>query len=138
MEADGVRRATSGDEECSLGPGSCQLTGQSQQEPVDTNVCREQVRAETDSCDLETPLCGGNERLLEFRKRARLGVGTRGSPVLASNAIRNDSFSLSHCTNTRPSCTAGELAVPPVAPAIANALYTGSGKRFRSLPLVRR
>jgi isoquinoline 1-oxidoreductase subunit beta len=32
----------------------------------------------------------------------------------------------------------GELAVPPVAPAIANALYAGSGKRFRTLPLVRR
>jgi isoquinoline 1-oxidoreductase subunit beta len=31
----------------------------------------------------------------------------------------------------------GELAVPPVAPAIANALYAGSGKRFRTLPLVR-
>jgi isoquinoline 1-oxidoreductase subunit beta len=32
----------------------------------------------------------------------------------------------------------GELAVPPVAPAIANALYAGSGKRYRTLPLVRR
>ena len=31
----------------------------------------------------------------------------------------------------------GELAVPPVAPAIANALYARSGKRVRTLPLVR-
>lgn len=30
---------------------------------------------------------------------------------------------------------AGELGVPAVAPAIANALFAGSGRRFRSLPL---
>lgn len=29
----------------------------------------------------------------------------------------------------------GELGVPPVAPAIANALFSGSGRRFRSLPI---
>ena len=28
----------------------------------------------------------------------------------------------------------GELAVPPVAPAIANALFAGSGQRFRAMP----
>jgi isoquinoline 1-oxidoreductase subunit beta len=32
----------------------------------------------------------------------------------------------------------GELGVPPVAPAIANALYAASGRRFRTLPLVPR
>lgn len=31
----------------------------------------------------------------------------------------------------------GEIAVPPTAPAIANALYAATGRRFRTLPLVR-
>jgi isoquinoline 1-oxidoreductase beta subunit len=35
-----------------------------------------------------------------------------------------------------PAGGVGEVAVPPVAPAIANALYTTTGHRVRSLPLV--
>ena len=38
-------------------------------------------------------------------------------------------------TSTEPAGGVGELSVPPIAPAVANALFAASGIRVRSLPL---
>jgi len=34
-----------------------------------------------------------------------------------------------------PPVGAGEMGIPPVAPALANAIYAASGRRLRRLPL---
>jgi isoquinoline 1-oxidoreductase subunit beta len=48
------------------------------------------------------------------------------APDITVELIRSD----------EPSGGVGEIAVPPVAPAIANALFSAAGRRFRNLPLV--
>lgn len=61
-------------------------------------------------------------------------LGALGLPRLA-DAPR---IEIELLNSPNPPGGVGELAVPPVAPAIANALFAGSGRRFRTLPLVQR
>jgi isoquinoline 1-oxidoreductase subunit beta len=59
-------------------------------------------------------------------------LGALGLPRLA-DAPR---ITIELVTSVLPAGGAGELAVPPVAPAIANALFASAGKRYRQLPLL--
>ncbi len=60
-----------------------------------------------------------------------LRLGDLGLPRLADMPEISVELIRSH----EPPGGVGEVAVPPVAPAIANALFAGSGQRFRTLPL---
>jgi isoquinoline 1-oxidoreductase beta subunit len=40
--------------------------------------------------------------------------------------------------STAPPAGVGEPGVPPIAPALVNALFSATGKRFRELPLGRK
>ncbi|AUW57266.1 aldehyde oxidase [Sphingobium sp. SCG-1] len=58
-------------------------------------------------------------------------LGRMGLPRLADVG----EITVELISNTASAGGVGEVAVPPVAPAIANALFTVTGQRFRSLPL---
>lgn len=59
-------------------------------------------------------------------------LGGLGLPVLADCP----EITLEILPSREPSGDFGEIGVPAIAPAIANALFAGSGRRFRSLPLL--
>jgi isoquinoline 1-oxidoreductase beta subunit len=52
-------------------------------------------------------------------------LGLRDAPVVETHIV----------ASTRAPSGMGEPALPPVAPALANALFTLTGQRLRSLPL---
>jgi isoquinoline 1-oxidoreductase subunit beta len=54
-----------------------------------------------------------------------------GLPLLADMP----EISVELIISNAPPAGVGEIAVPPVAPAIANALFASNGQRYRSLPL---
>ena len=61
------------------------------------------------------------------QRLAALALTTLGSsPEIAVELVESD----------RPPFDPGEIGVPPVAPAIANAYFSASGRRLRNLPLL--
>ncbi len=58
-------------------------------------------------------------------------IGALGLPLLATMP----EISVELVRSTESPGGLGEIAVPPVGPAIANALFAGSGRRFRTLPI---
>ena len=60
-----------------------------------------------------------------------LRLGALGLPLLA----QMPEVSVEIIRSSEPSGGLGEIAVPPVGPAIANALFARTGRRFRTLPL---
>jgi isoquinoline 1-oxidoreductase beta subunit len=73
----------------------------------------------------------GNAVTVEHGIAGPLRLGALGLPRLADMP----EMSVELIVNNEPPGRVGEIGVPPVAPAIANALFAGSGRRFRSLPL---
>jgi isoquinoline 1-oxidoreductase subunit beta len=70
---------------------------------------------------------GFSENVADVRELSELGLPTLAdAPEITVELIRNDA----------DPGGVSELAVPPAAPAIANALQAASGVRFRTLPLL--
>jgi isoquinoline 1-oxidoreductase subunit beta len=86
---------------------------------------------------IEGALLFGMAAAMGNRINIERGIGPRrlrelGLPLLADCP----EIILELITSNAPPGGVGEIGVPPVAPAIANALFAGSGHRYRSLPLI--
>ena len=69
------------------------------------------------------------------RYRRGLAGARRLADIRLPDLARTPQIEIELVVSDRPSGGVGELGVPVVAPAIANALYTMTGQRLRRLPL---
>jgi isoquinoline 1-oxidoreductase beta subunit len=69
-------------------------------------------------------IVGSEVRQKNFPDQPPLGLRD-APPVIETHIV----------ASTRPPSGMGEPALPPVAPALANAVFTLTGQRLRSLPL---
>ena len=69
------------------------------------------------------------------RYRGGLASARRLAEIRLPDLARTPQIDIEIVTSDRPCGGVGELGVPVVAPAIANALYTMTGQRLRRLPL---
>lgn len=102
--------------------------------------CGEQVNPDIARQQIEGGLIFGIASAMGAAGSYRRGLPTRailgrmGLPRLADIG----EITVELIRSTASTGGIGEVAVPPVAPAIANALFTVTGQRFRSLPLLAR
>jgi isoquinoline 1-oxidoreductase beta subunit len=74
----------------------------------------------------------GNPLLFENGLPTSHSIGDLGLPTLASSP----EVTVELIPSSEPSGGVTELGVPPVAPAVANAMFALTGRRLRSLPLL--
>jgi isoquinoline 1-oxidoreductase beta subunit len=70
---------------------------------------------------------------MQFRNGAAVGTNFDAHRMLRLNEMPKVEVEI--IASGAPLGGVGEIGVPPIAPAIANAYFNATGKRMRSLPL---